>query len=64
MLENSHAGLPDCFLLDCPTVFRRYLQNPWSLDQFDCTVVIGRLGRTFMYGGSMDLRRLEKKLDF
>jgi len=51
-------------MLDCPTVFGRYLRNPWSLDQFDCTVVIGRLGRTFMYGGSMDLRRLEKKLDF
>jgi hypothetical protein len=64
MLENSHAGLPDFHMLDCPTVFGRCLQNLWSLDQFDCTVVIGRLGRTFMYGGFMELRRLEKKLDF
>jgi len=51
-------------LLDCPTVFGRYLRNPCSLDQLDCTVVIGRLGRTFMYGGFMYLRRLGKKLDF
>jgi len=43
-------------------VFRRYLKNGWSLVKFEYTVVFGRLGRTLMNGGSMDLRRLEKKL--